>query len=237
MPWPHTRSPPPSPRSEPSPALNDRRAEEFPMWRRRKSRPGMGMRTASVASHTEAEKPPPLLYPQTEAILLDLVSRFVLVWSEAIHTWRWQSLYGTSLAGLRRSHRRPLLVLDPSRFLLIPSDSPPILSLRSFIPRCSPSPALFSGLRGPSEDSIRFSTLLLMILSAVVRLHLLPDENPLIHNKQGIVTFQVGGSGNQSSEDPVSQKASTWAEPLLDFVATNFLPLGRSFYLFCCLRL
>ncbi|RWW44890.1 hypothetical protein BHE74_00049321 [Ensete ventricosum] len=56
-------------------------------------------------------------------------------------------------------------------------------------------------------------------------------------NKQGIVTFQVGGSGNQSSEDPVSQKASTWAEPLLDFVATNFLPLGRSFYLFCCLRL
>ncbi|WOL01601.1 putative sodium/metabolite cotransporter BASS4, chloroplastic [Canna indica] len=37
---------------------------------------------------------------------------------------------------------------------------------------------------------------------------------------------QVGDSGNQSSQDSIFQKASNWAQPILDFAATNFLPLA-----------
>lgn len=39
--------------------------------------------------------------------------------------------------------------------------------------------------------------------------------------------FQVYGDGNYQRKDSNTQKAFSWTKPLLDFVGTNFLPLGK----------
>ncbi|CAL9763418.1 unnamed protein product [Musa acuminata subsp. burmannicoides] len=75
-----------------------------------------------------------------------------------------------------------------------------------------------------SANTIRFSA---NFIVPIVYPPLFAEPRPVLRLARAVGGFdQVGGSGNQSSEDSVSQKASTWAEPLLDFVATNFLPLA-----------
>ncbi|THU50214.1 hypothetical protein C4D60_Mb06t17770 [Musa balbisiana] len=75
-----------------------------------------------------------------------------------------------------------------------------------------------------SANTNRFSA---NFIVPIVYPPLFAEPRPVLRLARAVGGFdQVGGTGNQSSEDSVSQKAPTWAEPLLDFVATNFLPLA-----------